>query len=776
VRRAVGSELTAALQYAGRLITATAKNFNSAADAGLKLAKDESNAGANWLKQIVQADRQRSDAGVQARTAQLPRAAAEDAKIGVGRMRVAVDQVNRDSQENIRILVAQSLVAFANLSTLPTLAIPTIASRLSAFGNWLYNDGLDHATNFVTGIADTISFGGTRKYREYFGMDYVDYNSWMYMGGTLVGTAIGVGLGGGAGGICNGGRLILAARTYTQVSTFVGMAQVAYKWRNGEPIGVTDALAFAPAAGWAVGRVGKALGAWGCFVGETQVVRGWDNTPIIASPEYSLDEEWSWEWAALGAGAGIAAVIVRKRRKQNEDGLLLDAYFAQDYLEDRNRGLFDGTPNPTVWPRPRREAPAMDLKPRENVSASAAPAATAQPLRSSSPCRSASRESTTRRAPAASRTFSKWLAPLLVLLSLACFWQAVPRSERPGAPEAKAAVATVGTTSPTTPESTRRLVTTAIKDLRTGQRVLVNAPRLATDEEPQITIDDPSKWRDYLLRLPKPDGSVADITLLETADWLDFASDDGGKTVELNLPELGAEGLATVVDIRPCPPIESSNSDHRPLITGTFRHTSNNVVDVLVSGIDEPIGATANHPFWSEDRQTFVPAGELRPGERLLSMNGSETYVRSITRRSGEFEVHNVQIDGFHAYHVAASGVFVHNTCAGQHHFWPASWGNRIPFGDKMLPYLNKREHTHIHKKLSDFLEQTTGFRFRSMSGARWQDELGSAGMRETLDSFYRDYSRSAAGQRLKEKFGKSVYQMYKDQLRYAIDNGYLTL
>jgi hypothetical protein len=83
-----------------------------------------------------------------------------------------------------------------------------------------------------------------------------------------------------------------------------------------------------------------------------------------------------------------------------------------------------------------------------------------------------------------------------------------------------------------------------------------------------------------------------------------------GGTVEISVPECGIEGEAEVLAIGPCPPIPPGPGR---VVTGVFRHESAEIVDVAVEGLDEPIGTTANHPFWSEDRQAFVRADALRP-------------------------------------------------------------------------------------------------------------------------------------------------------------------
>jgi len=75
------------------------------------------------------------------------------------------------------------------------------------------------------------------------------------------------------------------------------------------------------------------------------------------------------------------------------------------------------------------------------------------------------------------------------------------------------------------------------------------------------------------------------------------------------------------------------------------------------------IGTTDNHPFWSEDRREYVPAGELRVGENLRTVNGSRTYVQSIRPRGPPEDVYNLEVEGAHTYHVGTTGVLVHNMC-----------------------------------------------------------------------------------------------------------------
>ncbi len=84
-----------------------------------------------------------------------------------------------------------------------------------------------------------------------------------------------------------------------------------------------------------------------------------------------------------------------------------------------------------------------------------------------------------------------------------------------------------------------------------------------------------------------------------------------------------------------------------------------------IAGESDAIGTTPNHPFWSHDKQKFIRADELTPGERLRKADGTLTTVTQITPRAGANTVYNLEIQLNHTYHVGKTGVLVHNgnTC-----------------------------------------------------------------------------------------------------------------
>src|SRR5262249_22689706 len=97
------------------------------------------------------------------------------------------------------------------------------------------------------------------------------------------------------------------------------------------------------------------------------------------------------------------------------------------------------------------------------------------------------------------------------------------------------------------------------------------------------------------------------------------------------------------------------------LITGTFAHRQGQVWELRLVGCAEVLGLTATHPVWSADRNGWVPAGELRVGERLLAADGSTPVVESFRLRPEPEPVYNLEVEGDHCFRVGRQGLLVHN-------------------------------------------------------------------------------------------------------------------
>ena len=197
-----------------------------------------------------------------------------------------------------------------------------------------------------------------------------------------------------------------------------------------------------------------------------------------------------------------------------------------------------------------------------------------------------------------------------------------------------------------------------IQEVQLGERVLAKNPD--QDKRPNYHVEPTvGMWRKVQLVMLQNEDDLVAIELLRPLQWF-WDHDLAPKAVvDLDLPELGAKGPAVVVAIDSCPPIKTGDGH---VVTGRFVHLGKNLIDVTI-GDDEPIGCTASHPFWSEDRQDFVEAGKLNPGERLRSHDNRLVTLTSVVPRAGPEPVYNLEVNLEHVYHVGASGTLVHNMC-----------------------------------------------------------------------------------------------------------------
>ncbi len=203
-------------------------------------------------------------------------------------------------------------------------------------------------------------------------------------------------------------------------------------------------------------------------------------------------------------------------------------------------------------------------------------------------------------------------------------------------------------------------------------------------------------WRVIRFRLTRPDGDQVRIWLARPAWWVEAERVHAGGKYEFDMEEVGAVGFADVLSIDECPePPRRQNADHH-LVTGKFEHDATNVINLYVAGEDDPIGTTANHPFWSDDRQAFVEAATLRPGEHLINAKGERVRVITHSPRPGPHAVYNLEVDCEHVYHVTRDGLLVHNAY-NWHHALPKFLGG---FNKQVLTKLTEKVHRAFHKQL----------------------------------------------------------------------------
>jgi hypothetical protein len=209
---------------------------------------------------------------------------------------------------------------------------------------------------------------------------------------------------------------------------------------------------------------------------------------------------------------------------------------------------------------------------------------------------------------------------------------------------------------PLEPVKRRVLKTRPIETIRVCQRVLGRNPKREEVEESEEP--DPKTWKMLEIEMTKPSRKMLQATMVLSPVQFDEEYDAQTGTIELDRPEMGAEGTARVLRISPCPAVEPGPGQ---VVTATFKHEPDGEL-LTVSVAGEEIGCTANHPFWSEDRQEFVEASALREGERVLTrLEGISAVTKIIPRPPTEW-VYNFEVQGEHVYEISRLGLLVHNT------------------------------------------------------------------------------------------------------------------
>ncbi len=163
------------------------------------------------------------------------------------------------------------------------------------------------------------------------------------------------------------------------------------------------------------------------------------------------------------------------------------------------------------------------------------------------------------------------------------------------------------------------------------------------------------------LEMPKPDGSIAELSVIRPLWWLQGTGAAVGGSIDIGLHEIGLSGEATVLAIGPCDVDSRETRPGMSIVTGTIRHRNATVWDLTFDGhTEETLGVTANHPLYSETRHAWIPAGDLQLDEVVRTLNGHSTLTARTQRPTRE-TVFNLEVHRSHAYHVSGLGVLAHN-------------------------------------------------------------------------------------------------------------------
>jgi hypothetical protein len=172
----------------------------------------------------------------------------------------------------------------------------------------------------------------------------------------------------------------------------------------------------------------------------------------------------------------------------------------------------------------------------------------------------------------------------------------------------------------------------------------------------------PALWRSLDFEMPKPDGSLAELSVLRPLWWIEETGAKVGETIDLAMHEIGITGMAKVLKVGRCEVDSRDNAKGSQIVTGKIKHHNAEVWDLVFNNdTAKPLGVTANHPIYSFDRDDWVPAGELKINEKVRTIDGTATLT-SKSKRPGRETVYNLEVHRSHAYHVSQFGILAHNS------------------------------------------------------------------------------------------------------------------
>ena len=97
-------------------------------------------------------------------------------------------------------------------------------------------------------------------------------------------------------------------------------------------------------------------------------------------------------------------------------------------------------------------------------------------------------------------------------------------------------------------------------------------------------------------------------------------------------------------------------------VVETYISQTDELIHVFVGG--EEIVTTPTHPFYSPIKG-WTDAVKLRAGDILVLLNGQYVVVEKVQHEILEapITVYNLQVEDYHTYYVADTGILVHNAC-----------------------------------------------------------------------------------------------------------------
>ncbi|MEO3850727.1 polymorphic toxin-type HINT domain-containing protein [Streptomyces sp. B8F3] len=110
---------------------------------------------------------------------------------------------------------------------------------------------------------------------------------------------------------------------------------------------------------------------------------------------------------------------------------------------------------------------------------------------------------------------------------------------------------------------------------------------------------------------------------------------------------------------------ETGKTSIRKIVATITTEDDKDFVDLVIKADGETttLTSTTTHPFWTREKNDWVDAGDLTPGQTLRTPDGTIATVQDVRYYTKRQRTHDLTINEIHTYYVLASDtpVLVHN-------------------------------------------------------------------------------------------------------------------
>ena len=149
----------------------------------------------------------------------------------------------------------------------------------------------------------------------------------------------------------------------------------------------------------------------------------------------------------------------------------------------------------------------------------------------------------------------------------------------------------------------------------------------------------PETWQIGKFIIKEKNGNIVEIEANRPKEWFEnYGLCKKGDKAFITIAEMTIFDYVTLVSTYPTKidtrklRLDGNGKVNRPVIT-KYKRVAKEISDYTFSN-GQVIGATPNHPFYSLDREEYVPIGELEFGEKILT--AGEREVKFISGKSRE--------------------------------------------------------------------------------------------------------------------------------------------